>query len=100
MQTIPLYTSTPTPMSTADNNYDSGQKLNINDKFINGDVDQQLVYVNIYKHYWDLMEQILAEQNEEKLLLSHKIVTPVAPVIEILCVAVWYCYVQLSFYGL
>ena len=42
------------------------KKLNINDKFIYGDVDQQLVYVKIYKQYWDLREEMLTEQNEEK----------------------------------
>ena len=42
------------------------KKLNINDKFIYGDVDQQLVYVKIYKQYWDLREEMLTEQNEAK----------------------------------
>ena len=30
------------------------KKLNINDNFIYGDVDQQLVYVKIYSTYWEL----------------------------------------------
>ena len=40
------------------------KKLKLNDKFIYGDVDQQLVYVKIYKQYWDLREQMLQELNE------------------------------------
>ena len=36
----------------------------INDKFIYGDVDQQLVFVTIYKQFLDLREQILTEHNE------------------------------------
>ena len=42
------------------------KKLNINDNFIYGDVDQQLVYVKIYKQYWELREQLLLEQSEDK----------------------------------
>ena len=42
------------------------KKLNINDNFIYGDVDQQLVYVKIYKQYWELREQLLSEQSEEE----------------------------------
>jgi hypothetical protein len=42
------------------------KKLNINDNFIYGDMDQQLVYVKIYKQYWELREQLLLEQSEEE----------------------------------
>ena len=42
------------------------KKLNINDNFIYGDVDQQLVYIKIYKQYWELREQLLLEQSEDK----------------------------------
>ena len=42
------------------------KKLNINENFIYGDVDQQLVYVKIYKQYWELREQLLSEQSEEE----------------------------------
>ena len=43
------------------------KKLKIDESFLYGDVDQQLVYVKIYKQYWDLREQILSEQAEVNL---------------------------------
>ena len=42
------------------------KKVDISDSFLYGDVDQQLVYVKIYQQFWDLREQMLAEQNEDK----------------------------------
>ena len=39
------------------------KKLNISDSHLYGDVDQQLVYVKIYKQYWDLREQMMTEEN-------------------------------------
>jgi hypothetical protein len=41
------------------------KRLDISDNFLYGDVDQQLVYVKIYKQFWDLREPMLAEQNED-----------------------------------
>ena len=37
-------------------------KLNLNDKFLYGDVDQQLVYVKIYKQFWDFRVELIAVQ--------------------------------------
>ena len=39
--------------------------LNINENFIYGTIDEQLVYVKIYKHFWDLREKIFKERKEE-----------------------------------
>ena len=41
------------------------EKLNISEKFIYGYVDQQLLYVKIYKQHWDLREKRLKEQSED-----------------------------------
>ena len=72
--------------------------MHISETFVYGNDDQQLLYVKIYKQYWDLKEQKVKEQNED--WESQNKVTPVVPVMYIFCVAVWFCYVQLSYYGL
>ena len=35
------------------------KQLNISDKFIHGTVDEQLLYVRIYKQVWDIREEML-----------------------------------------
>ena len=72
--------------------------MHISETFVYGNDDQQLLYVKIYKQYWDLKEQKVKEQNED--WESQNKVTSVVPVMYIFCVAVWFCYVQLSYYGL
>ena len=74
------------------------KNLHISETFVYGNDDQQLLYVKIYKQYWDLKEQKVKEQNED--WESQNKVTPVVPVMYIFCVAVWFCYVQLSYYKL
>jgi hypothetical protein len=41
------------------------QKLNLSEKFVDGTVDQQLLYVDIYSQFWDLREQLLTEETNE-----------------------------------
>ena len=41
------------------------KKLHISETFIYGNVDQQLLYVKIYKQYWDLREKRIKEQSED-----------------------------------
>ena len=38
------------------------QSLHISDKFLYGNADQQLLYVKIFKQFWDLREEMLHEQ--------------------------------------
>ena len=38
------------------------EKTNLAETFIYGSVEQQLVYVKIYKQFWDLREQLLSEK--------------------------------------
>ena len=38
------------------------QRVKLSDKFVYGDVDQQLLYVKIYKQFWELREKMLGEQ--------------------------------------
>ena len=41
------------------------KNLHISETFVYGNDDQQLLYVKIYKQYWDLKEQKVKEQNED-----------------------------------
>ena len=52
-------------------------KINLSDDFIYGNVDQQLLYVKIYKEFWDLRCKILEKAKAEKTMVTN--VTPVAP---------------------
>ena len=55
MQTVPLNSITPlysAPSSTTSMVVD--KRLDISDNFLYGDVDQQLIYVEIYKQFCDL----------------------------------------------
>ena len=36
--------------------------LNLNESFLFGSVDQQLIYVKIYKQFWDMRENILSKK--------------------------------------
>ena len=38
------------------------QRVNLSDKFVYGDVDQQLLYVKIYAQFWEFREKMLSEQ--------------------------------------
>ena len=38
------------------------RSLNLNEKFIFGTTDQQLLYIKIYKEFWDLRESIMNEK--------------------------------------
>ena len=40
------------------------KKLNISDAWIYETVEQQLVYIKIYKHFWDLRDKKLKEKNK------------------------------------
>ena len=40
------------------------KNIDLNDSFIYGTVEQQLLYVKIYKHFWDLREKLLKQKNE------------------------------------
>ena len=57
---------------------DSHCQLSEND--IYGNVDKQLLYVKIYKEFWDLRARILEEQ-KEKIVVTN--VTPDAPDISV-----------------
>ena len=46
------------------------KKLDLSDKFLYGDVDQQLVYVKIYKQFWDLREEMISAQANDEWKLS------------------------------
>ena len=41
-------------------------KIKLNESFLYGSVEQQLVYVKIYKLFWDLREKVVAEQSDEE----------------------------------
>ena len=41
------------------------EKTILSDNFIYGSVEQQLVYVKIFKHFWDLRENLLSEKTEQ-----------------------------------
>ena len=41
------------------------QRVNLSDKFVYGDVDQQLLYVKIYAQFLELREKMLSEQENE-----------------------------------
>ena len=60
--------------------------VKISENYVYGDVDQQLLYVKIYKEFWDLREKLL---EKEEWVLGHRLVTPVAPDI-----ASWYAVLQ------
>ena len=36
--------------------------VNISENYVYGDVDQQLLYVKIYKEFWDLREKLLEKE--------------------------------------
>ena len=38
------------------------KNLDLSEKFLYGDVDQQLVYVKVYKQFWDLREEMISAQ--------------------------------------
>ena len=40
------------------------KSVDLIEKFIYGTVEQQVVYVKIYKHFWDLREKILDKNTE------------------------------------
>ena len=58
---------------------DSQCQLSEND--IYGNVDQQLLYVKVYKEFWDLRTRILEERKKEQIVVTN--VTPGAPDIEL-----------------
>ena len=60
--------------------------VHISENYVYGDVDQQLLYVKIYKEFWDLREKFLEKEEWE---LGHRLVTPVTPDI-----ASWYAVLQ------
>ena len=39
------------------------KNINLRDSFVYGTVEQQLLYVKIYKHFWDLRDKLLKEKN-------------------------------------
>ena len=41
------------------------KQLNISDKFIYGTVDEQLLYVRIYKQFWDIREEMISQQKSQ-----------------------------------
>ena len=41
-------------------------KLKLNENYLYGNVEQQLVYVKIFKLFWDLREKIVAEQSDDE----------------------------------
>ena len=41
------------------------ENVHLRENFVYGNVDQQLLYIKIYKNFWDLREQILKEQSDE-----------------------------------
>ena len=58
---------------------DSMCQLSEND--IYGNVDQQLLYVKIFKEFWDLRAKILEERKKEQIVVTN--VTPGAPDIDV-----------------
>ena len=41
------------------------KKVTLSDKDIFGSVDKQLLYVNIYKQFWELREKTLSEMKDD-----------------------------------
>ena len=94
-----LTTTYSTPVSLNDDNYDSWQET------------ENQWQLNLWRS-WSAaclcqdIQAILGPKEADVIraewrnLNSHMIVAPVALVIDILCVAFWNCYVQLSSYGL
>ena len=60
MQAVSLHPIPPPAVSQTKMVVD--QSLNISDKFLYGNADQQLLYVKIFKQFWDLREEMLHEQ--------------------------------------
>ena len=40
-------------------------QTNVSDKFIYGTVDEHLLYVRIYKQFWDIKEEMISEQKAQ-----------------------------------
>ena len=55
-------------------------KIQLSESFVYGNVDQQLLYVKIFKEFWDLRAKLLEEIKNERTLVTN--VTPVAPEID------------------
>ena len=45
-------------------------KLKLNENYLYGNVEQQLVYVKIFKLFWDLREKIVAEQSDDEEIIT------------------------------
>ena len=56
-------------------------KCQLSETDIYGHVDQQLLYVKVYKEFWDLRARILEERKKEQIVVTN--VTPGAPDIEL-----------------
>ena len=41
------------------------QRVNLSDKFVYGNVDQQLLYVKIYAEFWELRKKMLSEEDND-----------------------------------
>ena len=41
------------------------EETKLDEKFIYGNIEEQLFYVKIYKNFWDLREKILNEKREK-----------------------------------
>ena len=62
MQAVSLYPIPPPAVSQTKTKMVVDQSLHISDKFLYGNADQQLLYVKIFKQFWDLREEMLHEQ--------------------------------------